>query len=60
PVRLALQKYNTELILKTFPDFRLSDTLGILEETGETVRLANMSEVYKVRLATSEKVQPAI
>ncbi|MEA3431121.1 MAG: S8 family serine peptidase, partial [candidate division WOR-3 bacterium] len=60
PVRSILQKHNTELILKAFPDFRLSDTLGILKETGETVRLANMSEVYKIRLISPENVQLTI
>ena len=48
PVRTVLDSYEAELILKAFPEFKSSDTLGIVEETGEVVRLANMSEVYKI------------
>ena len=59
-MRSVLESNDTELIIKAFPEFKLADTLGIVEETGDTVKLANMSEVYKIRLTSAEKVQPAI
>jgi len=48
-IQEALQKIKVEQFIKAFKDFNLSDTLGIAR-TGEKVRLADLSNIYKIRL----------
>lgn len=48
-IRTALRKRNAELVSKAFKDFDLADTLGVAR-TGEVLKLANLSNIYKIRL----------
>lgn len=42
--------YDVELVRKAFPGFERGDTLGMARRTGETVRLADLSEIYILQL----------
>lgn len=54
-VQNALEMRDTELIIKAFSNFQLSDTLGI-SRTGEVVRLTNRSNIYKIRFGVGENI----
>lgn len=45
----VLESYSIEGIAKAFPFFDLADTVAVAR-TGETVRLQNLSEIYKLRM----------
>lgn len=48
-VESVLVAYDVQLVAKAFPDFQLADTLGV-SRTGEVVRLADLSEIYRLLL----------
>ncbi|MBC8346988.1 MAG: S8 family serine peptidase [Candidatus Marinimicrobia bacterium] len=48
-IKKAMEKRNVDLIIKAFPHFKQADTLGVAR-TGERVKLADLSHIYKIRL----------
>ncbi len=58
-VKNALERRNVEVIVKAFPNFKLADTLGVAR-TGEIVRLANLSNIFKIRLPRKLDVSEAV
>ncbi len=58
-IRNALQRGNAEKISRAFANFNLADTLGV-GRTGEVVRLANLSNIYKVRLPQGATISETI
>lgn len=54
----ALERTNTELIMKAFPNFRLADTLAV-SRTGQVVQLTNRSNIYKIRLPEPASIRKA-
>jgi len=57
-IRTALSKINAEQVSKAFKDFNLADTLGVAR-TGEIVRLADLSNIYKIRLPKGANILKA-
>lgn len=49
-VRDVLERGNADSVIRAFPDFDQSDTLGI-SRTGEEVRLTDWSNLYRIRLS---------
>lgn len=58
-LRSVLQLYNTDTIAKAFPAFKPADTLGV-SRRGEAVKLSDLSEVYKITLASDQSVGDAV
>lgn len=55
----VLEDYSVEMIKKLSPNFDPADTLGIVEETGDTVRLTDWSLFHIFRFPTGSDI-PAI
>lgn len=58
-IRTALQRGKAEEVSKAFRDFNLADTLGVAR-TGEVVRLANLSNIYKIRFPKGTNIPEAV
>lgn len=58
-LKAVLERINVEVIEKAFPEFRLADTLGVAR-TGEIVKLANLSNIYKIRLPERQNISEAV
>lgn len=58
-IKEILLQHNVQVISKAFPNFTLDDTLGV-SRTGEQVILADLSNIFLLKVADSSKVQDVI
>lgn len=58
-LKAVLERINMEVIEKAFPEFKLADTLGVAR-TGEIVKLADLSNIYKIRLPERQNTSEAV